>query len=316
MRGDRKPRTQRERIFSPSFYCTGKRRDHPPTGTQTFEREGDRATQSPKRKKNFKNKIKKKDRDPSQRVDPKWKSPQVVNLNGFILTWLVLFCFRLAQPSMVIALIPDLALGHDKERERLGELVSKAFSVCCLPVFVLPKTDMGLGPLIYSSFPSPRIRFSLSLHHYHQNEKRKYRPLLLLLLLLVTILLRSSSSFYYDQTIYREQPFSALSPHHIQIKLPYTFTNFVFIFFFFFFNFLFYFPGELYEGQTKWSIEMKTVWISGIFLHLETPTRQNKSGHLSLGWVLWWPINQMCNWPHYIACQCTLLLLHAFIHCA
>lgn len=87
-------------------------------------------------------------------------------------------------------------------------------------------------------------------------------------------------------------------------------------FFFFFFNFLFYFPGELYEGQTKWSIEMKTVWISGIFLHLETPTRQNKSGHLSLGWVLWWPINQMCNWPHYIACQCTLLLLHAFIHCA
>ena len=38
--------------------------------------------------------------------------------------------------------------------------------------------------------------------------------------------------FYYDQTLYREQPFSALDPHHIQSKLPYTFTNIRLHFFF------------------------------------------------------------------------------------
>jgi hypothetical protein len=89
---------------------------------------------------------------------PKWKSPQVVNLNGFILTWLVLFGFLLAQPSMVIALIPDLALGRDRERET-GRTGIKDF-LCLLSTSVCPaKNRHGAGSsyIFFVSFAENQI---------------------------------------------------------------------------------------------------------------------------------------------------------------
>lgn len=92
-----------------------------------------------------------------------------------------------------------------------------------------PKNNKKWLVFLWSCIPHPKLKEKVIPFTTPPRPKRDFYYYYYLLF---TILLRDSSlspffllPFYYEQTLYREQPFSALCPRQIRIKLPYTFTN-------------------------------------------------------------------------------------------